>query len=167
MCIVMHMYFPDLSMNPPPPTHTHTHTHTHTTITCTHIYSKSPESSRSLQQQSSIDNHSLPQHTGSSVADLASGSPISLSVGPTPIPSPQPSHTSSQKSYRSNSPSKRRRNHSSGHVSSSSEETIRAHDFHSTTSLVSHLSSLGHGGGAIHPKVSRTEVRDRIKTEVQ
>lgn len=96
------------------------------------------------------------------MVDLAGGSPLSLSVGPTPIPSPQPSHTSSQKSYRSNSPSKRRRNHSSGHVSSSSEETIRAHDFHSTTSLVSRSSSFGHGGGAIRNKVSRAEVRDRL-----
>lgn len=118
--------------------------HIYTSSLLTHAHSPSTEHGHPLR---SGDERSLPQPTTGS-SSVVGESPISLSVGPTPVPSPQPSAASSQRSYRSQS-GKRRRNHSFGHVSSSSDETIRA----STTSLMSHASSQGG-----HPRLLRTEV---------
>ena len=56
------------------------------------------------------------------------GSPGSRSIGQSPIPSPQPSFSSSHKSMRSSGRSstrRKRRNHSPGHTSSGSEDTIK------------------------------------------
>lgn len=65
----------------------------------------------------------------SSGLELASaGSPGSVSIGQSPISSPQPSFSSSHKSVRSSgrgSGRKKRRNHSPGHTSSGSEDTVR------------------------------------------
>ena len=119
-------------------THTHTHTHIHVyTLTHTpccygdahHSYHSPAGSNLSPRQLSSIDERrsAIPQQTSSSFLDPTS-SPGSLSIDATPIPSPQPSFTSSQRSARSSgrgSSRKRRRNHSPGHMSSGSEDTIK------------------------------------------
>ena len=94
------------------------------TVCCDAIMSQiymycSPDSARQC---------ALTNHINTSFADLGSGSPGSLSVVHTPIPSPQPSYSSSHKSVRSSrrgSTHKRQRNHSPGHTSSGSEDTIR------------------------------------------
>ncbi len=125
------------------------HTISHITHASHYTHTHSPSTDHPLR---SVDEHSLPQQTTGS-SSVVGESPISLSVGPTPIPSPQPSAASSQRSYYSQS-GQRRRNHSFGHVSSSSDETIRA----STTSLMSHASS-SFGG---HPRLLRTEVGDTV-----
>jgi hypothetical protein len=59
---------------------------------------------------------------------VSAGSPGSISIGRSPISSPQPSFSSSHKSVRSSgrgSGRKKRRNHSPGHTSSGSEDTVR------------------------------------------
>lgn len=91
---------------------------------------QSPSSNPSTRQLSSTDERSSAinrQHTSSSLVDPTS-SPGSISMDPTPIPSPQPSFTSSLRSARSSgrgSGRKRQRNHSPGHMSSGSEDTIK------------------------------------------
>ena len=110
--------------------------------------------------------------SNTSALELGStGSPGSISIGQSPIPSPQPSFSSSHRSMRSSgrgSVRKKRRNHSPGHMSSGSEDTIRVsprrwqHDcvessylqpsnrYYSASSLASSVSTLGPTGGRLH-----------------
>lgn len=88
---------------------------------------QSPASNPSRHLSSVDDRLVVTQHTIGSFLDPTS-SPGSLSIDHTPIPSPQPSFASSQRSVRSSgrgSSRKHQRNYSPGHISSGSEDTIK------------------------------------------
>ena len=119
-----------------------------------------------------------PNALGTAAFELASaGSPAgSVSIGQSPISSPQPSFYSSHKSVRSSgrgSGHKKRRTHSPGHTSSGSEDTVRVslicqqssgihtalfslqpNQCHSASSLASSVSTLGaHSSRLQHAEV--------------